>query len=98
MNKKHLRGALIGYGFVSASGHVPAYIRRSQERGDLQIVAMADISPIRRKLAEGAIANVRTYGDYGELFEAEGSTLDFVDISTPPCDHAAIAHAALDRG
>jgi predicted dehydrogenase len=98
MNKKHLRGALIGYGFVSANGHVPAYIRRSQEQGDVQIVAVADISPVRRKLAAGAIPGVRTYGDYRELFEAEGSTLNFVDISTPPCDHAAIAHAALDRG
>ena len=29
---------------------------------------------------------------------AEAANLDFVDISTPPCDHAAIAHAALSGG
>ena len=98
MNNKSLRGALIGYGFVSANGHVPAYITRRHELGDVQIVAVADVSPVRRKLAHGAMPGIRTYSGYRELFEAEGSTLDFVDISTPPCDHAAIAHAALDRG
>ncbi len=32
------------------------------------------------------------------LLAAEANSLDFVDISTPPCDHAAIAHLALDAG
>ena len=98
MNNKNLRGALIGYGFVSANGHVPAYIRRRQELGDVQIVAVADVSPVRRNLAREAIPSIRTYSGYRELYQAEGSALDFVDISTPPCDHATIAHAALERG
>lgn len=98
MNKKILRGALIGYGFVSAKGHVPAYITRSHELGDVEILAVSDISHIRRKLAHEALPGARIYGDYRELLQAEGSTLDFVDISTPPCDHAAIAHAALAGG
>jgi predicted dehydrogenase len=41
---------------------------------------------------------VRVYASHGELLEKEAGQLDFVDITTPPCDHASIAHAALDRG
>ena len=47
MNKKKLRGAVIGYGFISAKGHIPAYLKRSQDLGDVEIVAVADISPVR---------------------------------------------------
>ena len=36
-----LRGAVIGYGFISGKGHVPAYL----VRGDVEIVAIADIFP-----------------------------------------------------
>jgi predicted dehydrogenase len=98
MNKKNLRGAVIGYGFISATGHIPAYLKRSQDLADVAIVAVADICPLRRNLAQEAIPEARIYSDYRELLDAEASRLDFVDISTPPCDHAAIAHAALAGG
>ena len=32
------------------------------------------------------------------LLAAEAQSLDFVDIATPPSDHAEVAHAALDAG
>jgi predicted dehydrogenase len=98
MNKKNLRGAVIGYGFISATGHIPAYLKRSQALGDVEIVAVADISPLRRRLAREALPTARIYSDYRDLLHAEASRLDFVDISTPPCDHAVIAHAALTGG
>ncbi|MGH7782912.1 MAG: Gfo/Idh/MocA family oxidoreductase, partial [Candidatus Binatia bacterium] len=96
MDKKTLRGAVIGYGFVSAQGHVPAYLKRSQR--DVEIVALADISPVRRDLAQAALPRANIYNDYRSLLDAEAACLDFIDISTPPCDHAAVAHAALDNG
>ena len=98
MNKRRLRGAVIGYGFISAVGHVPAYLKRSRDLADADIVAVADICPSRRNLAQGALPQASIYGDYRELLNANTSKLDFVDISTPPCDHAAIAHAALASG
>ena len=98
MNKNKLRGALIGYGFISANGHIPAYLRRSRNSGDVEIVAVADISPVRRSLAQETLPQARIYNDYQNLIDAEASNLDFVDVSTPPCDHAAIAHAALSAG
>ncbi len=96
--KKPLRGAIIGYGFISGKGHIPAYLERAKNRGDVEIIAIADICEGRRNLAQETLPQARIYSDYQALLNAESAHLDFVDISTPPCDHAAIAHAAFDKG
>lgn len=98
MNTRKLRGAIIGYGFIASKGHVPAYLRRGKDSGDVEIVAVADVSAVRRKLAQAVLGQATLYSDYRDLLDAEAARLDFVDISTPPCDHAAIACAALARG
>ena len=55
--KKPLRGALIGYGFIMEKGHVAAYRERASEARaagrdvDVRIVAVADVSEQRRRLA-----------------------------------------------
>ena len=98
MNPKKLRGAVIGYGFVSANGHIPAYLKRKHSMGDVDIVAIADICPVRRNLARDALPGARIYSGYQDMLNAESANLDFVDISTPPSDHAAIADAALANG
>src|SRR5579885_1442213 len=95
---KTLRGAVIGYGFISGKGHVPAYLRGAGSKGDVQIPRIAASSEPRRAAAQEALPKARVYADYQALLDAEAGNLDFVDISTPPCDHARIAHAALDRG
>lgn len=89
---------MIGYGFISSKGHIPAYLERAKNQGDVQIIAIADICEGRRNQAQEALPGVRIYSDYKALLDAEAANLDFVDVSTPPCDHAAIAHAALDKG
>jgi predicted dehydrogenase len=91
---RKLRGALIGYGFIGAQGHVPAYLVRS----DVEIAAVADICAPRRALVAGVLPGARVYDAAEALLAAEHGRLDFVDIATPPCDHAAIAHRALDLG
>jgi predicted dehydrogenase len=97
-SNKPLRGALIGYGFISGKGHIPAYLERAKQEKDVEIIAVADICEARRNQAQEALPKARIYSDYRALLNAESSQLDFVDISTPPCDHAAIAHAAFDHG
>lgn len=92
-----LRGALIGYGFIAEKGHLPAYAMLSDGGAPLSIVAIADTCAARREKA-AALPGVRVYETHAELLEKEAGNLDFVDITTPPCDHARIAHAALDRG
>jgi predicted dehydrogenase len=97
-SSRPLRGAIIGYGFISGKGHAPAYLERARTSGDVEIVAVADICEARRSLAQEGLPKARIYADYRRLLDAEAGNLDFVDISTPPCDHAAIAHAAFDKG
>jgi predicted dehydrogenase len=90
---RKLRGALVGYGFIGGKGHVPAYLKR----GDVELVAVADLCPARLELAAKELPKAARYAKWEELLAAEQG-IDFVDVATPPCDHAAIAHAAFDRG
>lgn len=89
-----LNGALVGYGFIGSNGHVPTYLKDA----GAGIGAVADGSEARRAQALRDIPGVRVYPDHVSLLKAEAARLDFLDIATPPCDHAAIAHAALDEG
>ncbi len=77
---------------------MPAYLERAKACGDVEIVAIADVCEARRALAQEVLPKARIYSDYRALLSVEGEGLDFVDVSTPPCDHAAITHAALYRG
>ncbi len=91
---RRLRGALVGYGFIGAQGHVPAYLKRA----DVEIAAVADVCPARRALVAAQLPGASTYASADELLAAEAGGLDFLDVATPPCDHAATAHRALDLG
>jgi predicted dehydrogenase len=90
-----LQGALIGFGFIAEKGHVPAYLTAPDQ---FQIVAVADVCASRREKARQVLPHARIYPDTKTLLTAEARQLDFVDIATPPCDHAAIAHAAFEHG
>ena len=85
---------MIGFGFIGSRGHLPAYALH----GDLAITAVADISPARRQAAASALPDARIFASHEELLAAEGTSLDFVDICTPPYAHAEIALAALGKG
>ena len=88
------KGALIGFGFIAEKGHVPAYLAAP----DLfEIVAVADICAARREIAARVLPKARIYPDTKTLLAAEARRIDFVDIATPPCDHAAIARAAFSH-
>jgi predicted dehydrogenase len=102
---KKIRGGLVGYGFIMERGHAAGYRERmgassggrGQGRGDVEIVAIADVSEERRELARQHFPGVRVYADHRALIAAEHEGLDFVDIATPPSEHAAVARAALER-
>lgn len=93
MAQRKMRGAIIGFGFISGKGHYPAYL----ERKDVEIVAVADVCEARLVAAQKSNPKLRAYSSTEKMFEAE-KDLDFVDISTPPAFHAAIAIEALKRG
>jgi predicted dehydrogenase len=94
--QRTLRGAIVGFGFIAEKGHLPGYRRAISHRFD--IVAVADSCPARRALAEQLIPGVRTYTDAAGLIAAERGRIDFLDVATPPSDHAVIARAALEAG
>ena len=89
------QGALVGFGFIAEKGHVPAYLASP---GMFDIIAVAETCAARREKARQVLPKARIYPDTKTLLAAEARRLDFVDIATPPCDHAAIAHAAFDHG
>ena len=99
-----LRGAIVGYGFISSRGHVPAYAASREDsregaRGTrFEIVAVADISAARREAARKALPAARIYEDHETMLAAEAGRIDFVDVTTPPSEHARIARAALALG
>jgi predicted dehydrogenase len=90
-----LRGGIVGYGFIAEHGHVPAYAIAGA--ASFQIAAVADTCPARREKARAALPTARIYDDPVALLDAERGRLDFVDVATPPCDHARIVEAALSR-
>jgi predicted dehydrogenase len=94
--QRPLRGAIVGYGFISEHGHVPAYALAGPREFD--IVAVADSCAARRERAHAALPRARIYEGHEQLLDAERGRVDFVDVTTPPCDHARIARAALTHG
>src|SRR4051812_50016867 len=92
-----LRGALIGYGFIMEKGHAAGYQQRGAGAADVEIVAIADISPGQREIAQASWPKARLYDDWRALLAAEADKLDFVDIATPPRHPAGIAPQALSR-
>jgi predicted dehydrogenase len=91
-NGRRLKGALVGYGFIGARGHAEAYL----ERSDVDIVAVVDSCAARRERVGSRLPHARIFESAEALFSS-GTHLDFIDIATPPCDHAAIASAAMSR-
>jgi predicted dehydrogenase len=94
--QKSLRGALVGYGFISEKGHAPEY-QSLCSAGAVEIVAVADICQDRRQAAGRTFPGVRQYESHLDLLRNERE-IDFVDIAAPPYAHAEIAYAALARG
>lgn len=94
MSPRRRRGAIVGFGFIAEKGHLPAYLRSDQ----LEIVAVADICPARREAAARALPGARIYEGPEAILTSESRDLDFIDITTPPYAHAAIARAALECG
>ncbi|HWU87029.1 MAG TPA: Gfo/Idh/MocA family oxidoreductase [Kofleriaceae bacterium] len=88
-----LKGAIVGFGFIAERGHLPAYLAHPER---FEITAVADLCPARREIARRALPRARIYDRTETMLASEA--LDFVDIATPPSEHAAICHGALDHG
>jgi predicted dehydrogenase len=95
MTQKKLRGAIIGYGFISSKGHMPAYLKRIATDGDIEILGVCDICADRKK---DVPLGIPFFENYREMLREIGSQLDFVDVSTHAADHYRIAKNCLEFG
>ena len=97
-NGPKLRGALLGCGFIAENGHLPAYRAQADSALPLEIVAIAEPNAARRARASQLVPSAVLYEDPDQLLAQEAHRLDYVDIATPPYDHARLTHLALDKG
>jgi len=93
-----LRGALFGCGFIAENGHLPAYRAQAGSALPFEIVAIAEPNSARRARAAELVPGAVVYEDPAQLLASEAHRLDYVDIATPPYDHARLAHMAFDKG
>src|SRR5262245_23978259 len=87
-----MRGALIGLGNVALHGHLPGWRRRR----DVEIVGGTDARPEQRTVLVAHAPGARWYPTAPELLSE--TSLDFVDICTPPSSHAPLIRSAFERG
>jgi predicted dehydrogenase len=79
-----LRGAIIGFGKIAQTGHLPAYYNEKIS-SKAAIVAVAEPDPKYRRDAQSKIPNLNLYDTIDDLLANE--KIDFVDICTPPSYH-----------
>ena len=60
---KKLRGGIVGYGFIMEKGHAAGYKLRAQNLKDVEVSAIADVSPERRAAAHAQWPAARIYDD-----------------------------------
>ena len=90
--KKH-RGAIIGFGKVAAEAHLPGF----RQAPGFEIAAVVEPAEEQRARALAALPGVRVYADLAAAAQAEPK-LEFVDVATPPRQHAPSVIDALERG
>jgi uncharacterized protein (TIRG00374 family) len=91
-----LRGALLGAGNIALDGHGPQWARDQALQGEVEIVAVADLSPSNLRSARGLFPGATAYSRAEDLLSRED--LDFCDICTPPFTHRALIEQAAERG
>jgi predicted dehydrogenase len=85
------RVGLVGFGSIAEHGHLPAW--RSQ---DVEVAAIADISPERRERACQVAPGAVIYESPEDLIDR--ADIEGVDICTPPGTHLDLITAACRRG
>ena len=89
-----LRGGLLGAGNIALHGHAPQWQSEGLAQ-DVEIVAVADLSPENLEKARAVFPAARLYDKAEHLIEREA--LDFCDVCTPPFTHRALVEALAAR-
>ena len=65
---------------------------------NVDLVAIAEIDPNRKRQAQARFKGTRIYSDWRELLEKEGKNLDSVNVSTPDHMHASMGMSSMQLG
>ncbi len=89
-----IRCGVVGYG--GAFGMGPLHLRSMIRNRRMEAVAVCDLDPVRRKLAEEDFPGIKTYARAGDMLRSAG--LDLVTLITPHNMHAPLAIQCLNAG
>ncbi|MBN1557801.1 MAG: Gfo/Idh/MocA family oxidoreductase, partial [Lentisphaerae bacterium] len=90
---RDIKTATIGFGGAYSIGSVHL---REMQRAGMRPVAVAEIDPARRRVAEAEFPGIRTYATAGAMLEQ--SDADLVAVITPHHLHAELALQCLRAG
>ena len=65
---------------------------------NVEMVAVAEIDPDRRRQAQARLRGTKIYSDWREMLNKEGKNLDSVNVSTPDHVHACMGMSAMQMG
>ncbi len=93
MSDKLFKVAIIGTGMIANAGHIPAW---KNLKGDVEIVAVADVLEDRAKLIAKTEGIPHAYGNWQEMLAAVKP--DIVSVCTPNVYHKEQTIGALKAG
>ena len=65
---------------------------------NVEMVAVAEIDPNRRRQAQARLRGSKIYSDWREMLDKEGKNLNSVNVSTPDHMHASMAMSSMQLG
>ncbi len=86
----------IKVGIIGLGGTIGSTTAILTAEPNVQLVALADPDPTRRKTVLDGIKGVRVFDDYRQMFDA--CNLDAVCIGLPTWMHASVSQEAIERG
>ena len=89
-----LNHACIGVGGMMGMSDLQSF----KKHPGVQIVAICDVDANNLKKASELLPDARTYTDWRELLEKEGSRIDSVNVTVPDHNHFIIAYNAILKG
>lgn len=90
-----LNGAIIGFGKIAQTAHLPAYAD-PRIQSQATIVAAVEPNDKNRALATMEFPQLRFYDTVDELLKKE--SIDFVDICAPPIFHPNLIESGIRNG
>lgn len=88
----------VSHASFGGSGMAGTDLGQIKTHPHVDLVAVAEIDPNRRKQAQARLRDAKVYSDWREMLDKEGKNLDSVNVSTPDHVHACMGMSAMQLG